>query len=675
LTTYHYQLVAYNAGGTVYGPDATFVTLAYPPLVITDGATNVGTNTAVLNGQVNPNGLATSAWFEWGTTTAYGFSNKATAQALSPLNSYIIVSPLSIGSLAPNTTYYYRAVAQSSAGTTTGVARTFTTLSGGVSPPGLSFSPDPGYNSTSGFAGTNPYPFKVVYTSPSNLAPTLIALYLDGDRTGLPMTLDVTPMGSTTSLPGGPVMNLLSVAEGIVGAGYTQIFTATGGTLPYTWSVTGSLPAGLTLNTASGIISGTPGASGTYPLTIAVIDSSGTPLTATVNVNLVICSYTTGCQYRVTPPLLNAGVGFYFFAASDGQSTISLSSSGTLAGPTVPGTPSLTPVGNNVVVTPVPGYAVKFATLNVVGNTNISTLATVPAIPASYTLPLTNIYQRNISTTAGYIGTETICINYSSAYFINQNAIVMLHYDTVQARWVNVTSSLDVVHNIACGAVSALDGPYVLVMTGSTAVGISSFNTTAGDANVMVEWSTQTETNQLGFNVLRGLSLNGPFSKINAQIIPSRGNSIYGARYRYMDYGVMNGLTYYYQLESVDTGNKSVVQFVSIANPQAQNSSTAVPEGPMNVDPNSPSTSGTKGNGTTIIQLITPDSEAIHLSGKDAESEKTEAQNLVGIQVKVLSDRVVLSWTPLDSADTYMVWRSDEKNGFYQMINDKLVIP
>ncbi|MFI5303586.1 MAG: beta strand repeat-containing protein [Nitrospiria bacterium] len=682
LTTYHYQLVAYNAGGTVYGPDATFTTIPYPPLVITDGATNIGTNTAVLNGEVNPNGVATTAWFQWGTSTSYGFSNSSTPQVLSAVNSYIILSPVSIGSLAPNTTYYFRVVAQSSAGTTTGVPMSFTTLSGGVSPPGLSFSTDPGYNSVLGYTGANPYLFKVVYTSPNNLAPATIGLYLDGASTGLPMTLDSTAMGTVSSTTGGPVINSSNIADGIVGGAYNQNFSATGGALPYTWSVTGTLPAGLAINSATGQLSGTPGSNGTYPLTITVTDSTaGIHLTSSVNVNLIICSYTTGCQYRVTPPVLNAGVGFYYFAASDGLSTISLSSSGTLAGPTVPGTPSSTPVGNNVVVTPVPGYAINFATVNAPGSTTVSALASVPAIPSSYTLPLTNIYQTNISTTAGYNGNVTICINYSSAYFINQNAIVLLHYDAVQAKWINTTSYLDVVHNIVCGIVSS-PSTFALVMTGSTAIGLSDFNTISGDGNVLIEWDTQTETNQLGFNVLRGLSIDGAFTKINGQMIPSRGNAIYGAHYQFMDYGVTNGETYYYELESIDTGNRTVVQFVSLATPQAPGSATETSGAGPNqsvatapsVDQNSLASSGSKQAGSTLVPYMSFGNLPGNL-GDNQENKKTEPLPLLPINVKILSDRIVLSWIPLDASDTYMIWRSEEKNGFYQMINDKLVVP
>jgi hypothetical protein len=67
------------------------------------------------------------------------------------------------------------------------------------------------------------------------------------------------------------------LASGTNGVAYSQALQASGGTPSYTWSIaSGSLPAGLTLAAGSGVISGTPTASGTSNFTVAVSDS-GTP--------------------------------------------------------------------------------------------------------------------------------------------------------------------------------------------------------------------------------------------------------------------------------------------------------------------------------------------------------------------------------------------------------------
>lgn len=65
--------------------------------------------------------------------------------------------------------------------------------------------------------------------------------------------------GNQPPPPSPPVIDTASpLSSGTVGNAYSQTFVASGGTPPYSWSVTsGTLPAGLTLSTA-GILSGTP---------------------------------------------------------------------------------------------------------------------------------------------------------------------------------------------------------------------------------------------------------------------------------------------------------------------------------------------------------------------------------------------------------------------------------
>ena len=78
-TTYHYRLVAENAAGTSRGSDGVFTT-DRPPAVTTGGASGIGTTTATVAGTVDPNGLSSSWYVEYGTTTSYG-SKTATKDA------------------------------------------------------------------------------------------------------------------------------------------------------------------------------------------------------------------------------------------------------------------------------------------------------------------------------------------------------------------------------------------------------------------------------------------------------------------------------------------------------------------------------------------------------------------------------------------------------------------
>ncbi|MHC4714392.1 MAG: putative Ig domain-containing protein, partial [Planctomycetota bacterium] len=80
----------------------------------------------------------------------------------------------------------------------------------------------------------------------------------------------------------GLAITTVSLPDGTVGAAYSSTLAAIGGTPPYTWSViVGTLPDGLGLNAATGEISGTPTAYGTWGFTVQATDSSAVPQTAT----------------------------------------------------------------------------------------------------------------------------------------------------------------------------------------------------------------------------------------------------------------------------------------------------------------------------------------------------------------------------------------------------------
>lgn len=86
------------------------------------------------------------------------------------------------------------------------------------------------------------------------------------------------------------VVTTTSLAGGVQNTAYTATLAASGGTTPYTaWSVTtGTLPAGLTLHSATGVIDGTPTALGTSDFTVQVTDSTTPALTATKALSIVI---------------------------------------------------------------------------------------------------------------------------------------------------------------------------------------------------------------------------------------------------------------------------------------------------------------------------------------------------------------------------------------------------
>ena len=78
-TTYHFRIVTTNSAGTRYGSDRTFTTLPPTgfPIVTTKPATNVATSSATLHGLLDPHGLTTTVYFQYGTTTSYGRATPA----------------------------------------------------------------------------------------------------------------------------------------------------------------------------------------------------------------------------------------------------------------------------------------------------------------------------------------------------------------------------------------------------------------------------------------------------------------------------------------------------------------------------------------------------------------------------------------------------------------------
>jgi len=141
-----------------------------------------------------------------------------------------------------------------------------------------------------------------------------------------------------------------SLPDGAVGKAYpaSQI-SASGGTPPYTFSTTGSFPAGLVLNSSTGAITGTPTQGGRNAFTAQVKDSAGVTVTRNLVINVTTIAFTTpsplpaatvGTPYSQSISVTGAALPDTFTVDSGAlPGGIALDATGTLSGtPTAAGT-------------------------------------------------------------------------------------------------------------------------------------------------------------------------------------------------------------------------------------------------------------------------------------------------------------------------------------------------
>lgn len=126
LTTYHFRLVAGDVEGVAIGADQTFRTLSpHLPTIDTTTASNLTTDAATLEAQVDPGSGATVTRFQYGTTSSYGSSTPISESIGSDATDHPAIA--TVTGLTPATTYHYRAVAINLSGTTRGPDESFTT--------------------------------------------------------------------------------------------------------------------------------------------------------------------------------------------------------------------------------------------------------------------------------------------------------------------------------------------------------------------------------------------------------------------------------------------------------------------------------------------------------------------------------------------------------------------
>ena len=203
-------------------------------------------------------------------------------------------------------------------------------------PPGLSLSAAGVISGTPTTAGSYSFPVQATDATQKTATATLA------------ITIGIAPLTITTLPP---------LFAGSVGQSYAQTFTASGGRLPYTWSISGSLPAGLTINPSTGAVTGIPTAAGTSTFAVQVADSASATaqqsFSITINppsLNLIVVSAvpsgTVGVSYaQKLPVTASGGTPPYTWSLTNGSvpglvfDPVAVALNGT---PTTPGTFNLT---------------------------------------------------------------------------------------------------------------------------------------------------------------------------------------------------------------------------------------------------------------------------------------------------------------------------------------------
>jgi uncharacterized repeat protein (TIGR01451 family) len=320
-------------------------------------------------------------------------------------------------------TYSFTVKVTDNSGLTSTEAATVTIIPG----PSMTFAAPPGgwTNTVYGYTltesgGTSPFTWSVSGGS----LPAGISLSPSGNLSGTPtaigtasFTVKVTDANgqSATQATSITVAAGVSITSGAppaaaVNSPYSFTLTATGGTTPYTWSVNaGTVPAGLTLS-SSGVLSGTPTTTGSYPFTVNVIDANKG--VATASITLVVSAALT--LTFSAPPSGTVGVAYTdTFTAANGTTPYTFSiSAGTLpAGLTlnastgvVSGTPTTAGTSNfTVKVTDAKNATATFATsISILSSmltvaVTASTATAAPGGTVTYTITATNSGQTTLT--------------------------------------------------------------------------------------------------------------------------------------------------------------------------------------------------------------------------------------------------------------------------------------
>ncbi len=232
------------------------------------------------------------------------------------------------------------------------------------------------YTPTPGYSGSDSFTYTATNVTGTSTAATVTI-------TVTAPTLSFSP--AVGALPGGTAKTAYS---GVTVA-------ASAGTAPYIYAVNGTLPDGLTLDPASGLISGTPTTAGDYNFTITATDANNATGTAAYSIAIAVeaptagdVSATVAANSMANPVTLDLGGGIADTLAIGTQPTHGTASVSGLA----------------ITYTPTPGYSgsdsFTYTATNVTGTSTAATVTITVTAPTLSFAPAAGTLTRGIVGTA-----------------------------------------------------------------------------------------------------------------------------------------------------------------------------------------------------------------------------------------------------------------------------------
>jgi hypothetical protein len=100
---------------------------------------------------------------------------------------------------------------------------------------------------------------------------------------------------------------------------------------------------------------------------------------------------------------------------------------------------------------------------------------------------------------------------------------------------------------------------------GTVPVVLSSMTAAYQGNGILLSWTTQTEQDNLGWNVLRSATSDGAFVPVNGSLVPGSGSTAMPHTYSFTDATAAGGM-YYYQLEQIDINGGKTYSWVVAVN-------------------------------------------------------------------------------------------------------------